>query len=316
MSLKQKSKILTDEEKAQVAIEDWDMPYWKHKVSDLIRTNAIGWALVSESGLKPPPKKQEFVEMVTPEELKEIQKQGYKDGFKKGKELGIKKGIELGREDGQKLGHEEGVLQGREEGFAQGQHQIDERCKMWEAIINQLEQPLRNLDHTVEQQLVQLAMELARQIIFVEVTISKDVLYTVLREGIRHLPVSSHGIDIRLNPEDMIWLRERYSEEECERRNWHIKDDADVPRGDVHLISDMSSLHLDLRERIESMLHNFMRQNISYMRSDTDTLEEIAQVDEESETPENRQDHVTDAELTEEVTAESATEQEDSVPET
>lgn len=297
MTLKQKSKILTDEEKAEVVVEDWDMPYWKHQVSDLIKTNAIGWALITDSGLKPPPKKKELVEMVTPEKLKEIQKQGYKDGFKKGKELGIKKGIELGREEGKQLGHDEGVFKGREEGFAQGQVQIDERCKMWEAIINQLEKPLRNLDHAVEQQLIQLAIELARQIIFVEVTISKDVLYSVLREGIRHLPVSNHGIDIRLNPEDVIWLRERYSEEECERRNWHIKDDADVPRGDVHLVSDMSSLHLDLRERIENMLHNFMRQNLSYMKSDTDTLEEITQLDETPDTPdENETAQITEPE--------------------
>ncbi len=288
-------KIIGLDEQNQEQINDWDMPQWEHDQSELSKTNALGWVLADDASFQPPPKKIEKVEPITPEELKEIKKAGYAQGFKQGKESGIEKGIELGQQEGEKKGYEVGLQKGIEEGLRQGQEQVAQRCQMWESITAKLEQPLRNVDRQVERQLVQLAMELARQIILVEVTTSEETLYAVLREGIRHLPISSHGIDIRLNPQDAQWFHERYSQAECEKRNWHLKEDIEVPRGDIHLISDMSSLHLDLQQRIESMMHNFMRNNLSYIKENkTSNLEseatDAAQTTENQDNPESIHD--------------------------
>ncbi|MEA2080173.1 MAG: flagellar assembly protein FliH [Pseudomonadota bacterium] len=135
--------------------------------------------------------------------------------------------------------HREGFQQGVQEGRDAGLKEVRQRIQYLEQLIQSLSKPFEELDETVEQQLAQLAMLVARQLVRRELKTDPEQVIGVVREALSALPVTARNIRLALHPEDAVMIRECLSLEEDEQNIKTAPQDAlGSPPGGIHLVDD------------------------------------------------------------------------------
>ena len=254
-----------EEQEGQSGIASWEWPELESPRL-AIESNALGyapdWSHDEQEPEFEPEQSEPEQQPLTLEEIEAIRQAAYEDGFNEGKEAGFAKGLEEGKLEGLQQGHAAGLEQGEAEGLALGQSIIEEQASQWQSLINQLTRPLQQADQQVEQQLLWLAMTLAKVLIRHEVHTSADLLLGSLKEAIKQLPCAAEGVTIELHPDDLALVLKAYGgEEECQKRGWTLVAEPSLQRGDLQLLSRTSSIDLILEQRIEQLLRNFLRVN-------------------------------------------------------
>ena len=256
-----------DEADSRESIAAWDWPLMD-KPDVTPESNVLGYASNWYQAEQEPQQAEDQGELepeqqpLTLEEIEAVRQAAYDDGFVEGREAGFAQGLEEGRQQGLQEGHQQGFDQGQIEGLTLGKSQIDEQAAHWKLLAEQLTKPLAQMDEQVEQQLVYLALRLAKSLIRHEAKTSPDLLLTSLKEAVALLPCAEEGITLSLHPEDLQLIRDVYSEEECQRRGWTLQAEPALQRGDLQLASRTSSIDWMLEERIDNLLRNFLRSNL------------------------------------------------------
>jgi flagellar assembly protein FliH len=148
------------------------------------------------------------IKLPTAEEIEQILQQARDEGFKKGQEEGYRAGVK----------------EGQAKGLAEAQRLSRAAAK--------LEQFLNDLDAQVADELLALAIELAREVIRQEISARPETLLIVVREALTHLP-HQHAA-IYLHPEDASLLRS-YMGDQLAHAGHRIHDDFKLARGDCVL---------------------------------------------------------------------------------
>ena len=205
-------------------------------------------------------------EPLTAEALEEIRQAAFEEGFEQGKQEGIVAGQEEGRLTGLQQGHEAGLAQGMEQGLSEGREKIAAQVQQWQQLIGQLQAPLLQVDKVVEQSLVTLALELARNLLKTEATTSPQLLLATVQEAISALPsADNHGdttrITLYLHPEDLAVLSEHFDEHSLAARHWQLISEPAQARGDLRVKTALSELDVSLARRIDELMANFLKAN-------------------------------------------------------
>ncbi|GAB1394015.1 flagellar assembly protein FliH [Rhodocyclaceae bacterium] len=132
------------------------------------------------------------------------------------------------REDGLRNGHEEGHKAGYEEGQAKARGE----AKRLAQITAKFEQSLAEMESAVADELLSLAIALAREVIRQELTAHPESLLIVVREALTHLP-HQHAA-IYLHPDDASLLRS-YAGDQLSHAGHRIHEDFKLKRGDCLL---------------------------------------------------------------------------------
>jgi len=198
---------------------------------------------------------------LTLDDIEAIRQSAYEDGFNEGKEAGHLKGLEEGKLEGLAAGHQEGLARGVEEGLAEGAEKVQVQLNSWESLLERLHNPLEKLDENAEYQLVRLATSLAEQIARSEVQTSPQIILQALKQGIDALPISEQTLMINLHPDDLIFVQEAYSQEQCKQRGWDLQAEPALMRGDCQIHTQVSSIDYAFNTRIELVLKNFFKDN-------------------------------------------------------
>lgn len=198
---------------------------------------------------------------LTLEDIEAIRSTAYEDGFNEGKEAGFTQGLEEGKLQGLNEGHEQGLAQGLEQGLTEGKVKVDAQTLHWEQLVSRLHRPLERLDDSVEFQLVKLATTVAEQITRCEVTVNPQVILQALKQGVEALPVNEQTIIIALNPEDLLFVQDAFSELECEKRGWDLRSEPTLLRGDCQIQTQTSSIDYTFSTRVEQVLKHFLKEN-------------------------------------------------------
>lgn len=131
---------------------------------------------------------------------------------------------------------EEGFAKGKEEGyqagFKEGQQQPLAEAQRLAQAASKLERALDDLDATVADELLALAVELAREVIRQELSSRPETLLNVVYEALEELP-HQHAV-IYLHPEDAALLRSHLGEQ-LAHGGHRIHEDLDLARGDCVL---------------------------------------------------------------------------------
>ncbi len=204
---------------------------------------------------------EEAPKPLTLEDIESIRASAYEDGFNEGKESGFVKGIEDGTLQGLSEGHEQGLAQGVEQGLMEGKVKVEAQTLHWQQLVSRLHNPLEKLDDSVEFQLIKLATNLAEQIARCEVTVNPKIILQALKQGVEALPVNEQIIVISLNPDDLIFVQNAFSEEECKKRGWDLRTEPTLLRGDCQINTQASSIDYTFSMRIEQVLKNFLKEN-------------------------------------------------------
>jgi flagellar assembly protein FliH len=198
---------------------------------------------------------------LTLDDIEAVRQSAYDDGFNEGKENGHIKGLEEGKLEGLATGHEEGLKQGIEEGLAQGKEEVDQQIATWKSLIERLHFPLEKLDDNAEYQLVRLATSLAEQITRCEVQTSPQIILQALKQAVEALPISEQKLIIHLHPDDLEFVNNAYSQEQCIQRGWDLQAEPALMRGDCQIHTQVSSVDSTFNTRIEQVLKSFFKDN-------------------------------------------------------
>ena len=203
----------------------------------------------------------EVLNLPTAEEIETIQQQAHDEGFSEGHALGLK-AAEL--EAKSTLDEELAKL---EEQRVQLQAQHDQKQQEMEAeraliaeqsaylaeLLEGLTQPLHELDESVEEQLLQLTISVARQLVRRELKTDPGEIIAIIREALTLLPVGKREIQIYLNAEDMQIVRSSFSLAEDDQRSWQLLEDPTISRGGCRLVSNDSQIDASVEKRLTAV---------------------------------------------------------------
>lgn len=155
-----------------------------------------------------------------------------------------------------KEGHAKGFEQGQKEGLAAGKKQIDDAARRLEKIIKAFTQPMDEVDETVEEELLALALVVARQVIRREILQDPQLILAVVREAMSELPTAARQVRLYLHPDDATLVREISHADDGEERAWKIVDDVTISRGGCRIESQTSRIDASVEKRLETVVAN------------------------------------------------------------
>lgn len=163
-------------------------------------------------------------------------------------------------EDVEQRAYQEAYAKGREAGLAaaraETQQQLDrlkQQVAKLESILNTLAAPLRDLDAQVEEQLMHLALTVAKQLVRRELRIDPSQVIAIIRETVGLLPMSARDVRVHLHPEDAAVVRERLASPGQDRA-WTIVEDPVMTRGGCRVTTDTASIDARLESRMAAAI--------------------------------------------------------------
>lgn len=171
--------------------------------------------------------------LLTADEIEAIQKQAYDEAFQQGRAEGLKAGLE------------------------EGQTKISQSLAQFGALVESFNKPLEQLDSRVEEELVALAMLVARQLVRRELKIDPGQVIAVVRDAMSILPISSQKISLRLHPEDAELVRSAFALEDAEL-TWKISEDPLLTRGGCEVITESSRIDATIEKRLAAVIATAM----------------------------------------------------------
>lgn len=142
--------------------------------------------------------------------------------------------------------------EGRAHGYAEGNAALhQESVKQLQALIDSLGKPaLQVPDRVLEQEVIGLAMDIAKMVVQREVEIDPAALASLVRAGMEQLPHAAKSeVSVHLHPMDANVLRELTIQPE----GVEFKDDANLQRGDCRIVSSASTVHCGVENWLEVM---------------------------------------------------------------
>ncbi|HWK75273.1 MAG TPA: flagellar assembly protein FliH [Povalibacter sp.] len=156
--------------------------------------------------------------------------------------------------------HQEAYAAGRAEGLAAARAesepqltQLKAQVQRMSAIFDQLARPLENMDAQVEQQLVNLALAIAKQLVRRELKTDPTQVIAVVRETVGLLPASARDVRVHLHPEDAAVVREKLATPSADRA-WSIVEDPVMTRGGCRVTTDTAQIDARLETRIGGVI--------------------------------------------------------------
>jgi flagellar assembly protein FliH len=185
------------------------------------------------SGAVADAKKDKTSGLMTAEQIERIQAQAHKEAY------------------------DEGFNEGRQAGLKAGEAEVRRQSSLLGKLLESLERPFRELDGEVEEELLQLAFGIARQLVRRELKADPGQVIAVVQEAIAALPVASRHVRVYLHPDDVRLIGEALSVSDGER-HWTLVEDLTLARGDCRVLSENSQVDATLERRIAALVTQLM----------------------------------------------------------
>jgi flagellar assembly protein FliH len=146
-------------------------------------------------------------------------------------------------------------------GFAQGERAgLEAAAKRGDAMLRRLTQTLDEMTQLraqmirdTEQQMVSLALAVARRIIHREVSLDRDLLIAIARVALDRLGDGAQ-VSVRLNPDDYA-ATDAARSTEWEGTHVSVAPDPRVPRGGCRIESDFGAIDAGVDAQIQELAH-------------------------------------------------------------
>lgn len=143
------------------------------------------------------------------------------------------------RDEARRAGWEQGLAEGRQ--AARGELRL--QAERWQQLMAHLAQPLAALDDSVEQELLELVLGVARRVTLSELQAQPAQVLAAIREAAAALPSACRHVRVHLHPEDAHLVADSLPPHGDVQ--WHVIEDATITRGGCLL--DSGSTHVDAR---------------------------------------------------------------------
>lgn len=150
-------------------------------------------------------------------------------------------------EEGYSAGYAKGYAEGAQKAHDEAQKAHDEAQRLTE-IIGAMEKELQRVDQQVAQDLLNLALEIAKQMLQQSLKVKPDLLLGVVREAISELPRFNQHAHLILHPADAELVRTSMGEQ-LAHTDWKIFEDAQMGRGGCRVETAHSQIDATLETR-------------------------------------------------------------------
>lgn len=249
------NKSFTDNELNDA--KKWDLPFVEDASSAVNdgKTNALNFR--SDWKYEPPEEEQE-VKPPTAQEIEAIRQAAYEEGYAEGKQEGIdagkQEGLDVGLAEGKEKGYEEGLAQALEEGKAQ----VDTQIEVWQQLIEKLHAPLSQANDETRDQLVKLAVTLAKSVIRTEVVSNEKVILQALSEGMKALPIQQSEYQINMHPDDIALVTAHFGEDEIAQKKWVFISSPTLERGGCDIVTIHNAVDVSVERRCRDVIDRFL----------------------------------------------------------
>lgn len=154
--------------------------------------------------------------------------------------------IEQWRKDAEAEGYAEGLKKAEVE-----MQPLRQRIK---TLIDFFEHPLQSLNEEVEEQLTQVAVSLAQQLVRRELRIEPGEIVGLIRDSVKLLPAYARKISILINPEDASLVRSALSiDPNDDEQSWKLVEDPMMTRGGCEIKTETSIVNATLENRLSEL---------------------------------------------------------------
>ena len=126
--------------------------------------------------------------------------------------------------------HDQNYARKGEEGYAAGMQQAQSDTRQINALLQNLQGALNQIDAQVAQSLLDLSLEVARQMVREALQIKPEIILNVVSEAIGRLPHFNQNPHLILHPDDAELVRAQMGEQ-LSHTNWKIFTDPQIQRG-------------------------------------------------------------------------------------
>ena len=135
--------------------------------------------------------------------------------------------------------------EGFQAGYAEGMQKAVQENRRFAELIAVFEQ---QMDEQVAHELLDLSLDIARQVLHQALKVNPELMLGVVREAIGTLPHVNQGAHLVLHPDDAALVRERMGEQ-LAHSGWKIFEDARVERGGARIETANSQIDASLETR-------------------------------------------------------------------
>ncbi len=193
----------------------------------------------------------------TAEDIERIHEEARAAGYAEGYEAGRKEGEQAGQEAGRAAGHEAGY----EAGHSEGKAQAEEERERLRALASSFDQSLAHFDEEVAEELLALAIEIARQLVGHTLATRPDAIAETIHTALLQLP-QEHA-HIYLSPEDITLVREQLGEQFGQAGHRLVEDDS-LTRGGCRIESPGAQIDATVETRWRRVLEHLGQPNAAW----------------------------------------------------
>jgi flagellar assembly protein FliH len=146
------------------------------------------------------------------------------------------------REEARLIGYEEGHAAGYADGLAIGRAEAAKELEHLQSVAVTFGNALSEADETIANDVLELALQLARGMLRTALEVKPELIIPVVREAIGYLPVLQQPALLILNPADGELIRAAMGEE-LDKGGWRLVLDEQVTRGGCRI--DTASNQID-----------------------------------------------------------------------
>lgn len=194
------------------------------------------------------------------DQLAQLREQAHSQGYAAGHQEGLAAGHEEGRARGHEQGYQDGFAAGQAAGLNQGQEEgrllAQEAGQQLIKLTQQFEFALQNFDQQLADDTLNLALEIARQMVQEIIKVKPELLLPTLRQALAELPHPQ--ATIVLNPEDAQLVRD-YLGEQLGASGHRLREDPHMERGGCLLETHGSEIDATLSTRWRNIVANLGR---------------------------------------------------------
>ncbi len=187
--------------------------------------------------------------MLTVEELEKLQKEAEKEGYQ--------------------VGYDKGHQEGYQAGLAAGQQEIKQQLAVLQDMLDCLATPLAELDQQVEQDLVQLAITMTRQLVRRELKLHPEHVIGAMRAALAVLPVSDRKLKVYLHPQDIELVKTGLAMD-SDGAQWTWIEDPLLTRGGIRIETEDSTIDASVEARLNSVINKLLGEERSDEQSQPD----------------------------------------------
>ena len=200
--------------------------------------------------------------------LQDMRKKGYDEGFAEGLDQGLAKGHEKGEKTGYDAGFEKGEQAGYDAGFEKGENdgRLVADAKAAE-LITSLEQICLNLEtawqdsvKNNEVQILSLVCKIAEKVVFARVEIDEAVVKDSVLHAMEAMP-ESRDITLTIAPEDYEYIemtKDAFFNKIQDFERVSVLSSSSVKRGGCKIESSKGRVETDIQSRLDAVFSSIV----------------------------------------------------------